>query len=179
MSITNSAANFMSEFLWEESDIGIPYAKFCGPDGRQFAIGCDDSAIMVSWHLLEDLRKNYGCRLAGYHSCLGLGNGQERYGVARLQTLALPTPAGITSQQRQNVGMIHSLTFSACGTALSSGGDDRCVRIREICKVTMNPSPVQGTPVNSFVTRRKMILHLQYRLCMLLLTRRDNTFISR
>jgi WD40 repeat protein len=67
-----------------------------------------------------------------------------------------------TSQRRQNVGMVHSLAFSPCGTALASGGDDRCVRIWDIRKATADPTSVLGTPTNSFATRRTMILDLQY-----------------
>jgi WD40 repeat protein len=58
--------------------------------------------------------------------------------------------------------MIHSLAFSACGAALATGGDDRCVRIWDIRKATTDPCPVLGTSAKSFATRRTMIMDLQY-----------------
>jgi WD40 repeat protein len=58
--------------------------------------------------------------------------------------------------------MIHSFAFSACGTALATGGDDRCVRVWDINKSITDPSPVVGIPAKSFATRRTMVLDLQY-----------------
>jgi WD40 repeat protein len=68
-------------------------------------------------------------------------------------------PAGLV---RQPVCMLHSLAFSACGRALATGGDDRCVRIWDIRKETVDPSPVLVNSHKSFGTRRTMILDLQY-----------------
>jgi WD40 repeat protein len=64
--------------------------------------------------------------------------------------------------------MIHSLSFSACGTALAAGGDDCCVRIWDIQQATRPmansalPNPVVVTPSKVFATRRTMILDLNY-----------------
>ena len=59
-------------------------------------------------------------------------------------------------------GMIHALSFSACGTALASGGDDQCVRIWDIQQAIRNKSPVVEYPLKSFPTRRTMILDLEF-----------------
>jgi WD40 repeat protein len=71
-------------------------------------------------------------------------------------------PASASSQLRQNVNMVHSLAFSACGTALATGGDDRCVRIWDVRKAISDPSPVIGVPHKYFGTRRTMIMDLQF-----------------
>jgi transcription initiation factor TFIID subunit 5 len=61
-----------------------------------------------------------------------------------------------------NLGMVHSLSFSACGTALATGGDDRCVRIWDIQKAAREQKPVVDVPVKSFATRRTIIMDLHY-----------------
>ena len=68
----------------------------------------------------------------------------------------------IRSQHRQSVSMIHSFAFSSCGTALATGGDDRCVRIWDIRKATMNPKPIVANPIHTFSTQRTAIMDLQY-----------------
>lgn len=103
-----------------------------------------------------------GADLMGTIHVWDLASGKKVTELRSPKPSALSTPSGLTSQRRPNVGMIHSLAFSSCGTALASGGDDRCVRIWDIRKATTDPSPVLGTPANSFATRRTMILDLQY-----------------
>ena len=67
-----------------------------------------------------------------------------------------------SGQRKQNVEMIHSFAFSACGRALATGGDDQFVRIWDIRKAISNPTPVFADPIRSFTTRRTVIMDLQY-----------------
>jgi len=51
MSSSNRHA-FDTAAIWEESGIGLCCAKICPPDGRQVAVGCDDSAVRI-WNLVD------------------------------------------------------------------------------------------------------------------------------
>lgn len=66
------------------------------------------------------------------------------------------------SKMDQEMTMIHSLSFSACGTALASGGDDRCVRIWDVKTASSAAKPIFDTPVKSFSTRRTLLMDLHY-----------------
>lgn len=60
-------------------------------------------------------------------------------------------------------GMIHSISFSACGTALATGGDDRVVRIWDVQKAAkLENKPVFDIPAKSFQTRRTVVMDLSY-----------------
>ncbi|KAL3938630.1 MAG: hypothetical protein SGARI_001670 [Bacillariaceae sp.] len=110
------------------------------PSG-QYAVGADDLGTVHLWDLATGKK------------------------ITELRTAkpSIPTaPASASSQLRQNVNMVHSLAFSACGTALATGGDDRCVRIWDVRKAVSDPSPVIGIPHKNFGTRRTMVLDLQY-----------------
>jgi transcription initiation factor TFIID subunit 5 len=110
------------------------------PSGR-YAVGADLSGTVHLWDLAT------GKKVTEF----------------RASRPAIPAaPAAASSQRRQHVNMIHSFAFSACGTALATGGDDRCVRVWDINKSTTDPSPIVGIPARSFPTRRTMILDLQY-----------------
>ena len=62
-----------------------------------------------------------------------------------------------------DMNMIHSLSFSACGTALAAGGDDCCVRVWDVRKTTaIEHTPLVDTPSKIFPTRRTMIMDLYY-----------------
>jgi transcription initiation factor TFIID subunit 5 len=58
--------------------------------------------------------------------------------------------------------MLHAMSFSACGTALATGGDDQVVRIWDIQQAIRGKSPVVEYPRKSFPTRRTMILDLEF-----------------
>ena len=58
--------------------------------------------------------------------------------------------------------VIHSLSFSACGTTVATGGDDCCVRVWDVRTDSLRNSPALVAPVNSFPTRRSLLLDLQY-----------------
>ena len=110
------------------------------PSG-QYAVGADLSGTVHLWDLAS------GKKVTEF----------------RASRPAVPAaPAAASSQRRQHVNMIHSFAFSACGTALATGGDDRCVRVWDINKSITDPSPVVGIPAKSFATRRTMVLDLQY-----------------
>ena len=67
------------------------------------------------------------------------------------------------SNPRHSKSMVHSLSFSSCGTTVAAGGDDCCVRIWDVQKAaTEFPKPVIDTPHKAFSTRRTMIMDLQY-----------------
>lgn len=70
--------------------------------------------------------------------------------------------AGASRDTKSNWGMLHAMAFSACGTALATGGDDQCVRIWDIQQVLRGKSPVVEYPRKSFPTRRTMILDLEF-----------------
>jgi WD40 repeat protein len=70
--------------------------------------------------------------------------------------------------------MIHSLSYSSCGTALAAGGNDCVVRIwdirgagssqsQSVLETSKTPTPKQVTrPHHAFLTRRTVIMDLQY-----------------
>ncbi|KAG7356788.1 WD repeat-containing protein [Nitzschia inconspicua] len=102
-----------------------------------------------------------GADLLGTVHLWDLATGKKMTELRGVKPIVRATPSG-NGLQRTPVSMLHCLAFSACGTALATGGDDRCVRIWDIRKVTTNPFPVMGIPHKSFNTRRTMILDLQY-----------------
>ena len=69
-----------------------------------------------------------------------------------------------------NSAMINALSFSACGKALATGGDDCCVRIWDIAHTesvaASQPTTVVNGfnthPVKTFATRRTMLMDLQF-----------------
>lgn len=56
---------------------------------------------------------------------------------------------------------VHALSFSACGKALATGGDDCCIRIWDIQREAGDRSPFTA-PLHSFPTRQTMTLDLHY-----------------
>lgn len=66
------------------------------------------------------------------------------------------------NQYHKNMAMCHSLSFSACSTALATGGDDRCVRIWDVRKAVEDQKAVVDIPVKSMPTRRTMLMDLHY-----------------
>ena len=70
-------------------------------------------------------------------------------------------PKNLDVTKQNNLGMVHSLSFSACGRALASGGDDRCIRVWDVRSTSME-KPFIDTPFKTFYTRRSLILDLQY-----------------
>ena len=58
--------------------------------------------------------------------------------------------------------VIHSMSFSACGHALSVGGDDCCVRVWDVRKAGTTENEQVRTPFKSFPTRRTVVMDLSY-----------------
>ena len=69
-----------------------------------------------------------------------------------------------------DISMIHTMSFSACGTGLATGGDDCCVRIWDVRQETVGKSPVVTSPVKTFTTRQTIVLDPNYNKRNLLLT---------
>jgi len=91
-----------------------------------------------------------------------LATGKKVTELRSPQQISQTVIGNINGQRRQSVDMIHSFAFSPCGRALATGGDDRCVRIWDIRKAITDPDPIFVDPIKSFVTRRTMIMDLQY-----------------
>eukprot|EP00529_Nitzschia_sp_RCC80_P008342 CAMPEP_0113462410 /NCGR_PEP_ID=MMETSP0014_2-20120614/12073_1 /TAXON_ID=2857 /ORGANISM="Nitzschia sp." /LENGTH=1161 /DNA_ID=CAMNT_0000354263 /DNA_START=15 /DNA_END=3500 /DNA_ORIENTATION=+ /assembly_acc=CAM_ASM_000159 len=67
-----------------------------------------------------------------------------------------------SSQPNSPLAMNHALAFSPCGSALATGGDNRCVQIWDIKKAAQDPTPILGIPTKIVPTKRTMILDLAY-----------------
>lgn len=59
-------------------------------------------------------------------------------------------------------GMIHALDFSACGTALATGGDSCTVCIWDVRAQSLEGKPLLTSPVKSYATRHTLIMDLQF-----------------
>ena len=104
------------------------------PSG-QYAAAADVSGIVHLWDL------GMGKKLTEFRSKSSQGN----------------------SNARHSKSMVHSLSFSSCGTTLAAGGDDCCIRIWDVNKATSESlKPVIDTPHKVFSTRRTMIMDLHY-----------------
>lgn len=69
-----------------------------------------------------------------------------------------------------DISMIHSMSFSACGSGLATGGDDCCVRIWDVRQESVGKHPVVDVPAKTFTTRQTIIMDLSYNKRNLLLT---------
>jgi WD40 repeat protein len=58
--------------------------------------------------------------------------------------------------------LVHALKFSACGSALATGGDDCCIRVWDVRANSLQGKPQTGLPVKTFSTRQTMIMDLYY-----------------
>jgi hypothetical protein len=123
---------------------GINVVKVC-PSGR-YASAADYSGVVHMWDLGTGKKVN---ELLPPSSAK-----RDATGIVRLSS---PT--------------IHSLSYSACGTALATGGDDCVVRVWDVRGAANHTSGRNGrdtsrpglkTPSQSFPTLRTSILDLQY-----------------
>lgn len=117
---------------------GINVVRVC-PSGR-YAAGSDYSGIVHIWDL---------------------GSG-KKVNELRPPSSTKRDSAGLL---RVSAPMIHSLSYSACGTALATGGDDCVVRVwdvRGVAKHGREERPGLKTPSQSFPTARTSILDLQF-----------------
>jgi WD40 repeat protein len=132
------------------------------PSG-QYAAGADVSGIVHLWDLGTSKKiTEFRPLPAGAPtkvSSSGISNMKKR-GSNSSRTTGF---AGTNPSTHRNMAMCHALSFSTCGTALATGGDDRCVRIWDIRKATIDqPAPVFTAPAKSIYTRRSMLMDLQY-----------------
>lgn len=58
--------------------------------------------------------------------------------------------------------VVHALRFSACGTALATGGDDCCVRVWDVQRESLAEKPLVTAPNKSFATKQTVIMDLCY-----------------
>lgn len=119
------------------------YEVSIDPSG-QYAVGADVTGSIHLWDL------GTSKKITEFRPPAGMKNGNGNF---------KKSPNG---QNHKNMAMCHSLSFSACGTALASGGDDRCVRIWDIRKAVEEEKPVIDIPAASFATRRTMLMDLHY-----------------
>ncbi|CAJ1959730.1 unnamed protein product [Cylindrotheca closterium] len=115
------------------------------PSG-QYAVGSDISGSLHLWDL------GTSKKITEFRPPAGMRNDNASSTSKKSQF----------SQHQRNMAMCHSLSFSACGTALASGGDDRCVRIWDIQKAVAAEEPIVNVPAASFATRRTMLMDLHY-----------------
>ena len=66
------------------------------------------------------------------------------------------------SSHKQDAVMVHALSFSPCGTALATGGDDSCVRLWDVRSETISHKPIFATPAQKYPTKKTMIMDLCY-----------------
>lgn len=69
-----------------------------------------------------------------------------------------------------SISMVHSLSFSACGSGLATGGDDCCVRVWDVRNEATGGRPVIDTPVRTFPSRQTILMDLEYNKRNLLLS---------
>jgi WD40 repeat protein len=174
--------------LWT-TDRSVPVRLFTGhtsnsvhsvvfhPNCNYILTGCEDRTARL-WDIQTGccVRLLNGCP-AGIHKIEIDPSGQYAAGADAKGTVHLwdlGTGKKVTEfrpKTTEGGGMVHSLSFSACGTALASGGDDRCVRIWDVQKAaTVENKPVVDVPFKSFPTRRTMLMDLHYTKRNLLLT---------
>jgi transcription initiation factor TFIID subunit 5 len=114
---------------------GISVVRVC-PSGR-YAAGADYSGIIHIWDLASGKKVN---ELRPPSSTKRDASGLFR--------VSAPT--------------IHSLSYSACGTALAAGGDDCTVRVWDVRGAAKVERPGLKTPSQSFPTKQTSILDLQF-----------------
>jgi transcription initiation factor TFIID subunit 5 len=100
--------------------------------GGRYAVGSDYSGVVHMWDL---------------------GNGKK------VTEFRPPQSENIMSCGNP---LVHSMSFSACGTALATGGDDCCIRIWDIRSEALDRAPVIETPAKSFPTKKSLLMDLQF-----------------
>jgi transcription initiation factor TFIID subunit 5 len=147
---------------------GISVVKIC-PSGR-YAAGADYSGVIHIWDLGTGKKVNELRDMDGNHAV----NPNQ----ARQYPWAANHHQGVSK-------MVHTLSYSSCGSTLASGGDDCCVRIWDVRGVANHmgnpdyasrqgwgqgarPSAWDGAaaavrePYKTFSTRRTLILDLHF-----------------
>lgn len=80
-----------------------------------------------------------------------------------VQTIEKKSRSNVSnSLKRSKAGTIHSMKFSACGSALATGGDDCCVRIWDVRYDSISEKPLITNPTISFPTRQTVLMDFYY-----------------
>jgi transcription initiation factor TFIID subunit 5 len=156
------------------------------PNANYLATGCNDKTVRL-WdiHTGRCVRLLNGCSEG--INCVTVSPsgryaaGADYSGVVHVWDLGsgkkmheLRTADSSTTSSTKH--MIHSLSYSSCGTALAAGGDDCVVRIWDVRGAgaiksetpSNNNNPITPTPsiqnkaFHAFPTRRTIVMDLQY-----------------
>lgn len=100
--------------------------------GGRYAVGSDYSGIIHMWDL---------------------GNGKK---VTEFRSMQKDSNASSLKS------LVHSMSFSACGSALATGGDDCCVRIWDTRTEALDRMPVVEKPFKSFSTKKTLVMDVSY-----------------
>jgi transcription initiation factor TFIID subunit 5 len=145
------------------------------PNCNYIVTGCDDRTVRM-WDIQtgQTVRLLNGCA-AGVNKVLVSPGGQyvagaDYSGAVHLWDLGTgkritefrQDPSGTGCETSTNL-MTHSLSFSACGSALAAGGDDCCVRIWDVrTEALADKSPMMNTPAKAFSTKKTLIMDLSF-----------------
>lgn len=136
--------------------------------------GC--ASAVSTCRISNDGRYLAGADYTGTVHLWDLGMGRK---VTEFRTASIPAQTaskGATSKGPQSSNnrlgnsSVHSLSFSTCGSALATGGDDCCVKIWNVnsCtssnndKTALSSLSVANTPAKIFQTRQTMIMDLYF-----------------
>lgn len=179
--------------LWT-TDREVPVRLFTGhtsmivncvdwhPNCNYIITGCEDkTARLWDIHSGRTVRLLNGCsagvNIVRVSPCGKYAAGGDSTGATHLWDLGtgkkvtLFRPNTIEKDNRDlGSSMIHAMSFSACGSALATGGDDCTVRIWDVCQESIANVPVVDSPSKSFATRQSLILDLTYNKRNLLLS---------
>lgn len=135
------------------------------PNCNYVLSGADDKTVRL-WdvHTGRTVRLLTGCR-SGIHSAKVSPSG--RYAAASdfrgsVYLWDLGTGKLVTEmpQGKNASSLIHSLAFSACGSALATGGEDCCIKIWDVRKDFISEKAFVKIPNKSFETKRTMVMDL-------------------
>jgi WD40 repeat protein len=180
-----SAGGDATARLWT-TDRAVPVRLFTGhsasnvncvewhPNCNYIVTGSDDKTVRL-WDIQtgQTVRLLNGCSAGINHVKVSPGGryaaGSDYSGVVHLWDLGngkkiteFRTLSAVQDNNQVGMGMVHSLAFSTCGTALAAGGDDGTVRIWDVRQDSLLDKPVVKAPAKSFPTRGTIIMDLSY-----------------
>jgi WD40 repeat protein len=106
------------------------------PGGR-FCAGADYSGIIHIWDL---------------------GNSKKVTEIRPIQNDA----GGLVNVASRSLGMIHSMAYSQCGSALAAAGDDGIVRIYDVRSDNLVDQPLITIPKKAFSSHHTLMMDLHY-----------------
>lgn len=170
--------------LWT-TDRTIPVRLFAGhtsanvnciewhPNCNYLLTGADDKTCRL-WDIQtgRTVRILNGCRAGIASVCISPGGryalGSDHGGVVHMWDLGNGKkitefhPPSVDTTLSCHNPMIHSMTISACGRSLATGGDACTVNIWDMQSAVKEQQPVVETPVRSFSTHRTLLMDLQF-----------------